>query len=302
MKNKSNNIANLIRDGLAIDPRTVEKIAVGFIRNYVSGTGFSKVILGLSGGLDSSLVAYFACKALGPKNVYAALLPYRLSAEASKKDALKVARALKIPQENIFLIPISPQIDAWVRNNSINSKTPEGRLRLGNKLARERMAILYDKSAELKTLVIGTSNMSELSVGYGTIFGDTACAFNPIGNLYKTQERRCASAINELKFLAKKTPTADLWPGQTDEGELGITYKELDEILFGLIDMRLSRVDLIKAGYNAKKINYVIGKMISSNFKRVPAPVAKINRRTIPADPSHFARNKKSSPEKIKNS
>lgn len=276
-----NKTTNLIRNGLKIDPLAVEKIAVKFIRSHVFGAGFSKVVLGLSGGLDSSIVAYFACKALGPKNVHVALLPYKLSAKSSQTDAFKIIRALKIPQENVSLIFISPQIDAWAKNNPIDSKTLAGRVRFGNKLARERMAILYDKSAELGALVIGTSNMSELLVGYGTLFGDTACALNPIGNLYKTQERQCASAIKELKFLAKKVPSADLWPGQTDEGELGITYKELDEILFGLIDARLNRQDLIKAGYNVKKVNHVIGKILGSQFKRTPIPIAKINRRTI---------------------
>ncbi len=281
---KINETRKLIGEGLRVNSHTVEKIAVEFIKANVLDIGFSKVVLGLSGGLDSSLVAYFACKALGPENVHAVLLPYKLSAKASKSDAEKVVEALKIPKSNVSLVSITPQIDAWLKKNPVSLKAPEGRLRFGNKLARERMAVLYDKSADLRALVIGTSNMSELLVGYGTIFGDMAYALNPVGNLYKTQERQLVSEIPGLEFLAKKTPTADLLPGQTDETDLGMTYRELDEILFGMIDMRFSRDDLLEAGYSAKKIDYVIRKVVANHFKRAQAPIAKMNRRTVPVD------------------
>jgi len=274
----------LIKDELKVNSVTVEKIAIEFIKANVLGIGFSKVVLGLSGGLDSSLVAYFSCQALGSENVHVVLLPYKLSAKASKGDAMKVIKALKIPERNVSVVSITPQIDAWLKKNPISFKTSEGRLRFGNKLARERMAVLYDKSADLRALVIGTSNMSELLVGYGTIFGDMAYALNPVGNLYKSQERQLASEIPGLEFLAQKTPTADLLPGQTDETDLGMTYKELDEILFGIVDMRFSREDLLGAGYNAKKTDYVIQKVIANHFKRAQVPIAKMNRRTVPVD------------------
>jgi NAD+ synthase len=255
-------------------PFTIQ-VLTAFIREELGKAGFSKAVLGLSGGLDSSVCAALAARALGPKNVLALLMPYGENFSADMEDAREAARAFRIRS---LVVDIAPMVDAYF------AALPAGRVRIGNKMARERMSILYDISAREKALVLGTSNKTELLIGYGTIHGDTACAFNPLGDLYKTQVRQLAAELGVPEKIRTKPPTAGLWAGQTDEGELGLTYAELDKILYALVDERESRADVIARGFKKKTVDMIIARIKASEFKRQMPPIAKISTRTIGHD------------------
>ncbi|MGB8952147.1 MAG: NAD+ synthase [Candidatus Aminicenantales bacterium] len=253
-----------------------EKILTTFIRDELAKFGFKKGILGLSGGLDSSVCAYLAVKALGPKNVIGLIMPYGNAFSEDVKDAQEVAEILKI---RVKVIDISPMVDAYFER----FPTPN-RIVRGNKMARERMSILYDCSAREKALILGTSNKTELLIGYGTIHGDTACAINPMGDLYKTQVRQMAQHLKIPKRIQKKLPTAGLWKDQTDEGEIGMSYTELDEILFRLVDQREAREEVIAQGYRKENVEKIISLIKNSEFKRKLPPIAKISFRSVGHD------------------
>ena len=261
---------------MKINPAFVEKVLTRFIRDELTKFGFTKGVLGLSGGLDSSVCAVLAAHALGAKNVLALIMPYRKGFPADVKDAAGLARALAIRTKRI---DITPQVDAYFLRYPTKS-----RLLKGNKMARERMAILYDFSAREKALILGTSNKTELLIGYGTIHGDMACAINPMGDLYKTQVRELGAYLGVPGKILKKTPTAGLWPGQTDEGEIGVAYAEIDAVLFELVDQRKSRNEVIAEGFKAEVVNKIISLIKGSEFKRRPPLIAKISSRTVGHD------------------
>ncbi|MGD0782627.1 MAG: NAD+ synthase [Candidatus Aminicenantales bacterium] len=252
------------------------RILTEFIRSELAKFGFRKGILGLSGGLDSAVCAALAARALGPKNVLGLRLPYGESFNADRDDAGAVADRLGIRTETI---DIAPMVDAYFQRCPTKS-----RVRRGNKMARERMSILYDFSVRERALILGTSNKTELLIGYGTIHGDMACAINPMGDLYKTQVRQLAAYLEIPETIRRKKPTAGLWAGQTDEDELGLTYAELDEILFHLVDEREGRGELLARGLVAKKVDRVMTLIRSSEFKRQLPPIAKLSARTIGHD------------------
>jgi NAD+ synthase len=252
------------------------KILTSFIQDELAKFGYSKGVLGLSGGLDSSVCAALAVRALGPTNVLGVMMPYGASFTADMEDAAQLAGWLGIATE---AVDIQPMVDAYFERRPTNNK-----VRRGNKMARERMSILYDVSARDHSLILGTSNKTELLIGYGTIHGDTACAINPMGDLYKTQVRQLAAHLELPERIRAKQPTAGLWAGQTDEDELGLTYAEIDEILFKLVDERERREDLLAAGASAKKVDRVMSLIKGSEFKRQMPPIAKISVRTIGHD------------------
>lgn len=258
---------------LDLDTKKVTKILVGFIRDYCKKAGFKKVVLGLSGGLDSAAVAHLACRALGSRNVLALILPYKTSNPRGIEDAKRIARDLKIKTK---LIDITPMVDAYYRRHPDKS-----RLRKGNKLARERMAILWDFSAREKALVIGTGNKTETLLGYFTLHGDGAWAFNPIGDLYKSQLRLLARELGVPQRIIDKPPSADLWEGQTDEGELGVSYEEVDRLLYYMVDRKYSVPRLRKLGFDSGFIKRVAGIIKDTEFKRKPPQVARIDYRKI---------------------
>lgn len=261
---------------MKINPAFVEKILTSFIREAMGKSGFKKAILGLSGGLDSAVCATLAVRALGPKNVIALIMPYGRGFGADLDDARRMAKALKIAARTI---DIAPMVDAYYK------KHPTGRTLLkGNKMARERMSILYDWSAREKALILGTSNKSELLIGYGTIHGDLACAFNPLGDLYKTQVRALAAHLDIPERIRTKAPSACLWAGQTDEEEIGLTYAELDEILERLVDKRESKDEVIARGYPRNRVEKIVRLIRGSEFKRQMPPIAKISPRTVGHD------------------
>ncbi len=258
---------------LDLDLNLVEKILVDFLREEANKVGFNKVVLGLSGGIDSAIVAYLAAKAFGPENVLGILMPYKSSSKESVEHAKLVVDDLGIRSK---LIEITPMVEPYFEMNP----DMDG-LRKGNRMARERMCILFDYSAKEKALVLGTSNKTEMLLGYSTQFGDGASAINPIGDLYKTQIWELSRHMGVPKELIEKKPSADLWEGQTDEAELGFSYKLADEILYELIDKRVKKDDLIFLGYPEDVINRIIWKIKMSQYKRKLPVIAKISTRTI---------------------
>ena len=263
-------------DDLSLNPSHVRPILTGFIRDIVRSSGFERVVLGLSGGIDSTLAATLAVEALGAESVLGLLMPYRTSSAASRSDAESVVTALGIRSR---LVDISPMVDAYAQAEGVSD-----RVRTGNIMARLRMIVLYDYSAKERALVMGTSNKTETLLGYGTLYGDMACAFNPLGDLYKTQVWQLASAIGVSPAIIAKQPSADLWQGQTDEGEMGLTYREVDRLLFAAIDQRRSDDELRAMGFEGSFIAKVRELVRRSQFKRRPPPVAKISGRTVNVD------------------
>jgi len=258
------------------DKSFIEKALTHFIREEVTKAGFQKVVVGISGGVDSALTAFLAVKALGKENVIGLSMPYRTSSKSSIEDARLVAETLEI---EFHEIDITPQIDAYFR------LFPDAdNVRRGNKMARERMSILYDFAHWKRALVIGTSNKSELLIGYSTRWGDSAHDINPIGDLYKTQVWEMAEFVGVPERIVKKKPSADLWPGQTDEGEIGLSYRTLDQILIGYVDLRLRREELVEIGFEPKVVDRVLTMVKNSQYKRKLPIICKIAQRTVDKD------------------
>ena len=261
---------------LDIDTTLVTDILVAFVRDEVRKVGFEKAVVGLSGGIDSALTLAIACRALGPDNVVPVLMPYRASSAASERDARTVASWLgTVPQ----IVDISAQVDAYFE------RFPDAdRNRRGNKMARERMSILYDVSWTRGALVVGTSNKTELLLGYGTIHGDMAHALNPLGDLYKTQVFALARHLGLPREVIDKPPSADLWEGQSDEDELGFEYAAVDVLLYYMVDERRTRAELRALGFADGFVLDVDRRVRQSQYKRRPPLIAKLSNRTIDRD------------------
>lgn len=254
----------------------LRRVLTAFVADEVRKVGVARVVLGLSGGVDSSLAAFLAADALGAEGVLGVFMPYRTTSPTSREHAALVARATGI---RLLEVDITPQIDAYFAG--CDDASP---LRQGNKMARERMAVLYDQSARGDALVLGTSNKSELLLGYGTLHGDLASALNPLGDLYKTQVWALAEAVGVPAPIVRKAPSADLWEGQTDEAELGFGYAEVDRLLYGMVDLRWEDAALAAAGFPPALVARVHRMVQVSQFKRRLPLVAKVSRRTIDRD------------------
>jgi NAD+ synthase len=260
-------------DTLAVDAPFVIELLRGFIADGVRKVGFERVIVGLSGGVDSSLVTALAVSSLGADSVVALFMPYRSSDPQSLIDALAVCESVGIKAE---IVDITPQVDTYF------DRFPDAdRTRRGNKMARERMSILYDHSMAERALVLGTSNKTELLLGYGTLFGDMASALNPIGDLYKTQVYALARALGLPQSVLTKAPSADLWVGQSDEDELGMRYAVVDQVLHLLIDERRSKAEVMALGFDAAEVDAIVARVRGSQYKRRPPVIAKLSNRTI---------------------
>lgn len=253
-----------------LDYREIENKIIDFIRKEVSRIGVSNAVIGLSGGVDSAVSATLTVKALGSKNVFGISLPYRTSSQQNIDDAKELASLLDC---NFEVIEITPMVDAYIENYTGNNIS---NIRKGNLMARMRMIVLYDKSAEYNAVVVGTGNKTEYILGYTTIYGDNACAFNPIGDLYKTQIWEFARYLNIPEKIINKKPSADLWVGQTDEGEMGFTYLEVDKYLMQKIDNNKSKEELLKLGFDLEFIEKVDSMIIKNEFKRKLPPIAKL--------------------------
>jgi NAD+ synthase len=263
-----------------IEAPTAIEVITGFIRSQLEQTGFKRLVVGLSGGVDSATVAFLAARAIGADNLLAVRMPYRSSSAESEADAMRVVTALGCHTE---LIEITPMVDPML---ALISGDDEASLqvRRGNVMARQRMIVLYDRSAAFDALVAGTGNKTEALLGYGTLHGDMAAAIAPIGDLYKSQLRAVAGELGVPEEILAKPPSADLWPGQTDEGELGATYDDLDRILFALVDRRWSVERCAAAGLDAELVAWVALRVARNEFKRQTPPVAKLSLRTPGVD------------------
>ncbi len=259
-----------------IEPAQAAEVIIGFIRSQMEQTGFSRLVIGLSGGVDSATVAFLSARAIGPENLLAVRMPYRTSSEASETDALRVVTALGCQTE---LVDITPMVDPMLALIE-ESEGAELNVRRGNVMARQRMIVLYDRSAQFDALVVGTSNKTESLLGYGTLHGDMAAALAPIGDLYKTQLRAVARELGVPDEVVAKPPSADLWPGQTDEGELGRSYESLDQALFALVDRRWTVDRCVAAGLERDVVEWVASRVARMEFKRQLSPVAKLSLRT----------------------
>lgn len=261
---------------LTINPDLARKILTGFIKSELTRAGFSRAVVGLSGGIDSALSCVLATEALGPENVLAVRMPYRSSSPESLDHAQLVIEQFKVQSETI---EITDMVDGLISRAPEMSKT-----RKGNIMARARMIVLYDLSEVFKGLVVGTGNKTEILLGYSTLWGDSASALNPIGDLYKGQVRQLARALNIPAVIIDKAPSADLWAGQTDEGELGFTYDEVDKLLFLLVDQRYSPEECVEAGFERAFVDQVVFRIRRSQFKRMLPPIAKVSNRTVGYD------------------
>jgi NAD+ synthase len=261
---------------LTINTEVARQILTGFIKSEVSRVEFKHAIVNLSGGLDSALSCALAAEALGAENVLALRLPYRSSSQDSLDHAQLVIDKFKVKSETI---DITNMVDPLIERDREMSNT-----RKGNIMARSRMIVLYDQSEAFKALPIGTSNKTEILLGYSTMWGDMASAINPIGDLYKTQVRQLSRALGIPSVIVDKPPSADLWVGQTDEGELGFTYEEVDKLLFLIVDQRYSAQECIEEGFNENFVHSVLARVRRNQFKRMMPPIAKVSNRTIGYD------------------
>ena len=261
---------------LSINTELVRTILTRFIHTEITRTGLSRAVINLSGGVDSALACFIAVEALGAQNVLALRLPYKSSSADSLEHAQLVTDSLGMP---VSTIPITDMADAIIGREPGMSN-----VRKGNIMARCRMIVAYDQSEAFKGLVIGTGNKTEILLGYTTLYGDSACALNPIGDLYKTQIRQLSEAVGVPRPIIDKPPSADLWVGQTDEGELGFTYGDVDRLLYLLVDQRYSPEECIEAGFIEEFVRSVVVRIRKYHFKRVMPPVAKISSRTVSYD------------------
>jgi NAD+ synthase len=271
---------------LAIDTGVARRVISAFIRAQLAQAGFERAVLGLSGGIDSALVAYLVAEAIGADRLLCVLMPYRASSPASRADAEVVVRRLGCPSE---IVDITQMIDGYFGQAGAPgaggaAALEASALRRGNAMARARMLVLYDRSVIWRGLVVGTGNKTEALIGYTTLFGDSASAFNPIGDLYKSQVRQVAAEVGVPEAIIRKAPSADLWPGQTDEEEAGFSYPVLDRLLFWMIDRRRSDEELVAMGFDPAVVDRVGRLVATSEFKRQVPPIAKLGLRTLGVD------------------
>ena len=261
---------------MRIDEALVRKMLVLFIRDEIAKARLARAVVGVSGGVDSAVTVALATLALGAENVLGLFTPYRSSSGESRDHARELSRTFGFTLEEV---PITEQVDAYFAG--LGKKVD--RVRIGNKMARERKSIEYDRSWP-DGIVLGTSNKTELLLGYGTQFGDMACGINPVGDLYKTQLRELALSIGIPEAIVRKPPTAELWEGQTDEGELGFTYADADLVLYFMVDRRLRPSELLGHGFDATLVNRIREMVRRNHYKRVMPLIAKLSLRTVGHD------------------
>ncbi len=261
---------------LNINTDIARKMLTGFIRDQITKAGMKRAVLGLSGGIDSALSAYLSVEALGAENVLAVRMPYKTSNPASMNDATLVIESLGIPYLNI---PITEMADPL-----INQFPDMTNLRKGNIMARLRMVTLYDQSVAFGGLVMGTSNKTEFLLGYSTIYGDSGVALHPLADLYKAQIRQLSRAMGVPQPILDKAPSADLWEGQTDEGELGYSYNDVDQVLFLLVDERYTVDEVVDEGFERTFVEKVWSRVKINHYKRTMPNIAKLSRRSIGHD------------------
>jgi len=261
---------------LDINPKVVSEEIASFIRQKVKEANADGVVVGLSGGVDSSTVAFLSVKALGPEKVLGLIMPTDVTRKEDIEDARNIASLLKIRYEIINFSPVLKAFKEVLKK--CEHFNEENIVAFGNIHARVRMILLYYHANTLNRLVVGTGNKSELLIGYFTKYGDGGVDILPIGDLYKTQVRQLAKYLGVPEKIILKTPSAGLWKGQTDEGEIGITYDLLDKILYGMVDLKMDPKPLSEIlNIPVETILKVKEMMLKSEHKRNIPPIAKIN-------------------------
>ncbi len=247
--------------------QNIKEQLINFLKDEVSKIGMEKVVVGISGGLDSAIVSVLCKEAFGD-NMHGVFMPSHFSSDESILDAKELCEKFDITYE---IVEIAPMVKGYFDN--IKDATP---LRIGNLSARMRMSVLYDISARDSSLVVGTSNKSEILLGYGTLFGDTACAINPIGQLYKSDAFEFARYIGVTDAIIDKKPSADLWEGQSDEEELGYSYKTMDDVLKLMIDENKTKNELLTIGIDEELIDMLAHRVKANAFKGKLPTIAQI--------------------------
>ena len=265
-----------VRQRLTLHAPLAVRVLTDFIRDAIDTSGARGIVVGLSGGVDSALAAALAVRGLGPQRVHGFLMPYRTSSADSREDARLVAESLGVV---LRTLDISPMIDAYFATES-----DADQVRRGNKMARERMAVLFDQAKKLECLVLGTSNKTKILLGYSTIFGDNASSINPLGDLYKQQIWQLSRHIGLPESVVAKRPSADLWPGQTDEGDLGFDYATADEVLFLLFDEGYTPEDVAERGYPEEVVARIVELERRNRFKRRLMLIARLSGSAVNLD------------------
>lgn len=247
------------------DYEKLENELLNFLKTEMAKTGFKRAVFGLSGGIDSAVTAVLCKKAFG-KDILAVLMPSDTTNPKNTDDALKLCEKFDIEAECVSLKNMLEAYPLCLDGE---------KLRRGNLCARLRMSILYDVSSREKALVIGTSNKSEIILGYGTMYGDIACALNPLGQLYKTQIFGLAKHLGVIDEILTKAPSADLWEGQTDEDELGHTYANLDKVMFAIFNEGINP-DVLKQSLGGEIVEFVLQRYESNKFKSQLPKIAQI--------------------------
>ncbi len=256
---------------LRVKPAVLRPVIEKFIRERVEKAGLTGVVVGISGGVDSAVAAGLAAAALGPANVMGLWLPYH--DEGDRDDAVTVIEHFDIKSRKVS---IAPMVDAYLPQASRLDD-----VRRGNVCARARMVVLYDYSKPNNALVMGTGNKSEALLGYFTLYGDGGCSLAPLADVYKGQVYILAEALGLPKKIINKKPSAGLWPGQTDEGELGVTYRELDRYLYYLVEKGEAPAKLVRRGFKPAFQKRVLSLINANLFKRQVPYVAKVTGKTV---------------------
>ncbi len=266
-----------IRQRLHLHPELACRVLADFIADGNRSAGTQGMVLGLSGGVDSALSAALATRGLGPERVHAFILPYRESSPDSRADAEAVAETFGFSAR---VIDISAMVDSYFDENEGEADP----VRRGNLMARVRMSILFDQAKKLGSLVLGTSNKTEILLGYSTIFGDNASSLNPLGDLFKQQVWQLAGHLDIPPQVVSKKPSADLWPGQTDEAELGFSYATADEVLYLMFNQGLTAAEVVDIGYPEEVVAKIDRLERGNRYKRRLMLIARLSDSAINLD------------------
>jgi NAD+ synthase len=266
-----------MRELPAVDPALLAAALERFLAEELRASGLAGYVVGLSGGVDSAVAAALAVAAVGRERLTALALPGPASSPASERDARAVAEALGVPLEVVDLAAAGEAVAATLAAR-------DDRVRFGNVMARLRMIALFDRARAAGALVLGTSNKSEILLGYSTLFGDAAASVQPLGDVWKTHVFALARTLGVPEAVVTKAPTADLWPGQTDAAELGFDYQTVDPVLHGHHEGGMGRAELVDAGFPPALVDAALAAYRRNRFKWRPTVVARVSASCINVD------------------